>query len=203
MIRGMLSTGLTLCLAAVFPTRVQTLQAHSRGRSVPRPAVIAAPAAPVAEAGEPVSPFRLPFAAGKRVRIPATGHFGAERSYGPHSGLDFSLPMGTPIHPTRPGRVILARPFELLRDWRQGYGGLVIVRHIDGTRTWYAHLDRVDVRAGQVVGRGTVLGLSGGEDNGSSAGPHLHFMVFDRRGEPRDPEQALSAALRKGRPPRL
>ncbi len=75
------------------------------------------------------------------------------------------------------------------------YGNLVIIRHSDGTRTYYAHLKSVWVSSGQSVNQGTVLGTEG--TTGRSSGDHLHFEwraaggnsstlgTFDDVGQPR------------------
>jgi len=147
-------------------------------------------------AGEKNSPrpsgrFRLPFKTDRWPQVTSTKRFGAERSYGLHNGIDFTLPQGTEIFAARSGEVTYARPFELLRDWGRGYGGLVVIEHRDGFKSWYAHLGDVYVEKGQRVSPRTLLGNVGGEDNGSSTGPHLHFMIVDPDGNPLDPELVM------------
>ncbi len=66
----------------------------------------------------------------------------------------------------------------------EGYGNVVLVDLGDGLRTLYAHLSRVDVRAGQWVTTGQGLGLAG--CTGSCTGTHVHFELH-RRGTPVDP----------------
>jgi murein DD-endopeptidase MepM/ murein hydrolase activator NlpD len=56
-----------------------------------------------------------------------------------------------------------------------GYGYYVLVRHYNGFETLYAHLSRQDVKVGQTVKAGEVIGLGG--NTGRSSGPHLHFEV--------------------------
>ncbi len=58
-----------------------------------------------------------------------------------------------------------------------GYGYLVEVDHNNGYKTGYAHLSRLDVSVGQVVGKGQVLGLMGA--TGRAYGVHLHFMIWE------------------------
>ncbi len=86
-----------------------------------------------------------------------------------HTGVDFTAPPGTPIYATGNGRVIKAS-----RD-NTGYGLMVEVDHGYGYVTIYAHLSKVNVRPGQVVKRGEVLGLVG--NTGLSTAPHLHYEV--------------------------
>ena len=85
-----------------------------------------------------------------------------------HAGLDFGIPVGTPIQSTIEGEVTYA-------GWNsQGYGNLVIVQNGPVT-TIYGHLSGIGVHPGQVVNPGALLGLSG--DSGNSTGPHLHYEV--------------------------
>lgn len=76
-----------------------------------------------------------------------------------------------------------------MAGWRNGYGNLVIVEHSDGSRTWYAHLSRIDVRSGQRVDRAKLLGAVG--STGHSSGPHLHFEIRDKNGRTFDPAKVL------------
>jgi murein DD-endopeptidase MepM/ murein hydrolase activator NlpD len=86
-----------------------------------------------------------------------------------HSGIDLIAPARTPVYSARAGRVVFA-------DWSEGgYGFLVVIDHGDGERTFYAHLSRIDVKAGVWVGQGVRVGLVGG--TGDATGPHLHFEV--------------------------
>ena len=59
-----------------------------------------------------------------------------------------------------------------------GYGNIVIVNHGFGYKSRYAHMSRIDVRPGQKVTRGTVLGETG--QSGRVTGPHLHFEILYR-----------------------
>jgi murein DD-endopeptidase MepM/ murein hydrolase activator NlpD len=85
-----------------------------------------------------------------------------------HAGMDFSANIGTPIYATGNGVVKKA-------GWESGYGKLVIINHGFGYETWYAHLNDYDVRVGQKVVRGEVIGEVG--NTGKSTGPHLHYEV--------------------------
>jgi peptidoglycan hydrolase-like protein with peptidoglycan-binding domain len=85
-----------------------------------------------------------------------------------HSGIDLAAPAGTPVYAARPGRVRFA-------DWSDGYGFLVVLDHGHGERTFYAHLSRIDVKAGVWVGQGVRVGRVGA--TGDATGPHLHFEV--------------------------
>jgi murein DD-endopeptidase MepM/ murein hydrolase activator NlpD len=85
-----------------------------------------------------------------------------------HSGMDFSANIGTPIYATGDGVIKKA-------GWESGYGKIIIINHGFGYETWYAHLNDYDVRVGQKVKRGEVIGKVG--NTGKSTGPHLHYEV--------------------------
>lgn len=94
-----------------------------------------------------------------------------------HTGVDVPAPTGQPVRVAAGGVVVRAGPFG-------GYGNAVVVDHGRGMSTVYAHLSRVDVRAGQRVGADAQVGLVG--STGYSTGPHLHFEVR-RNGVPLNP----------------
>ncbi|MBY0278108.1 peptidoglycan DD-metalloendopeptidase family protein [Candidatus Binatia bacterium] len=102
-----------------------------------------------------------------------------------HAGLDLAAPRGTPVRAAADGTVEFS-------GRRGDAGNLVEIAHPDGTRTRYAHLDGTQVRAGDTVRAGQVLGAVG--STGRSTGPHLHFAV-ERAGRPIDPEPLLDATL--------
>jgi murein DD-endopeptidase MepM/ murein hydrolase activator NlpD len=94
----------------------------------------------------------------------------ADRSGRRHGALDIALTVGTPVYAIAGGRVIRANPTD------DEAGGIWCgLRHDDlgGLVSRYMHLSRLDVRLGDVVGRGEQLGLSG--DTGHSSAPHLHL----------------------------
>lgn len=96
-----------------------------------------------------------------------------------HSGLDIGLRSGEFVYAADGGVIIFA-------GWwgASGYGNLVVVDHLNGWQTWYAHLSQVNVVCGQQVNAGNVVGLGG--STGWSSGPHLHFEVR-LEGTPYDP----------------
>ncbi len=102
-----------------------------------------------------------------------------------HTGIDYAVPMGTPIKASNSGRVIYS-------GWYGGYGKVVIIDHGNctgaPTTTLYAHMSQPKVLAGQNVTRGQVVGLSG--STGYSTGPHCHFEVRIN-GKPQDPRKFL------------
>lgn len=95
-----------------------------------------------------------------------------------HTGIDFAGPIGTPIYSTGDGIVIEAGySFN-------GYGNEVIVDHGFGYKTRYAHLHKINVKAGQRVKRAEMIATLG--SSGKSTGPHLHYEVIVR-GKPVNP----------------
>lgn len=106
-----------------------------------------------------------PFA---RVRSPFT------RELELHPGVDLAAPRGTPVRAPADGVVFLAGEHAAGAGWRR-LGRLVVVAH--GTRyaTVFGHLDRIDVRRGERVRRGQLLGSVG--TTGRSTHPHLHYEV--------------------------
>ncbi len=83
-----------------------------------------------------------------------------------HRGIDIAVPVGTPVHATRKGKVAFAGE-------RRGYGFTVIVEHSNGDRTLYGHNSMVRVSPGESVEPGTIIAFSG--NTGRSTGPHVHF----------------------------
>jgi murein DD-endopeptidase MepM/ murein hydrolase activator NlpD len=111
--------------------------------------------------------FRAP------VTAAATDSFGTRRTFNGklasvHKGMDFRAHMGTPVRAGNSGVVVLARPlyFE---------GNCVVIDHGLGLYTVSMHLSRFDVREGERVKQGQLVGLSGA--TGRVTGPHLHWAV--------------------------
>lgn len=100
--------------------------------------------------------------------VQVTSPFG-QRGASFHEGLDLRAPVGTPILAAQGGTVIYAG------SRIRGYGRMVVISHLNGITTIYAHQSRLFVRKGQRVKQGQRIGLSG--NTGHSTGPHLHFEV--------------------------
>ncbi len=86
-----------------------------------------------------------------------------------HTGIDFTADTGTEVYATGDGVI------EAIENKRWGYGKSVIIDHGFGYKTRYAHLSKYNVRVGQKVTRGELIGLIG--STGKSTGPHLHYEV--------------------------
>jgi len=102
-----------------------------------------------------------------------------------HAGVDISAPTGTPVKAAADGVVIHT-------EYWGAYGRTVVVDHGRNVQTYYAHLSRFSVIAGQEVHRGDIVGLSGA--SGRATSPHLHYEVR-LSGSPVNPYPYLKAAL--------
>ena len=87
-----------------------------------------------------------------------------------HYGMDFSAPRGTPIYATGDGRI------ERADNRSTGYGNHIRIDHGYGYVSLYAHLYKYNVRVGQRVKRGDVIGFVG--STGRSEAPHLHYEIY-------------------------
>jgi murein DD-endopeptidase MepM/ murein hydrolase activator NlpD len=86
-----------------------------------------------------------------------------------HDGIDFSAPVGTPVYATGNGVVKSATRSE------RGLGNQILIDHGYGYETLYACMDELNVRNGQEVKRGDLIGTVG--NTGLSVAPHLHYEV--------------------------
>ncbi|KIZ33250.1 MULTISPECIES: M23 family metallopeptidase [Rhodopseudomonas] len=103
-----------------------------------------------------------------------------------HTGLDFRASMGDPVRATAAGKVVSA-------GWSGGYGRMIEIDHGNGLSTRYGHLSQIDVKVGQSIKIGEVIGAVG--STGRSTGPHLHYETrID--GEAVDPQKFLRAGVR-------
>ena len=98
-----------------------------------------------------------------------------------HDGVDFPAPYGTTARATARGTVKEA----YFDRW---FGNLVKIDHGDGLETWYAHLSKLSVEAGQQIQRGDKIGEVG--STGRSTGSHIHYEVH-KNGKRVDPMKYL------------
>src|SRR5271163_448418 len=131
------------------------------------------------------------------LRKPVTGEVDLSSTFGVrvdpflripamHTGLDFRGDAGDPIHATAAGTVSSA-------GWSGGYGKMIEIDHGNGLSTRYGHLSQIDVKVGDEIRIGQVVGRMG--STGRSTGPHLHYETrID--GEAVDPQKFLHAGAR-------
>jgi murein DD-endopeptidase MepM/ murein hydrolase activator NlpD len=94
-----------------------------------------------------------------------------------HSGVDLAAPEKSHVRAVMTGRVVFAGPLG-------GYGNMVSIKHEGEKLSLYGHLSKINVKVGDVIEAGTILGLVG--STGSATGPHLHFE-WRENGKPLDP----------------
>jgi len=96
-----------------------------------------------------------------------------------HYGMDFTASIGTKIYATGDGVI------KDVQSIGGGYGKWILIDHGFGYETLYAHLNAFDVKIGDRVKRGSVIGSVG--NSGTSTGPHVHYEVH-KNGEPVNPQ---------------
>lgn len=115
---------------------------------------------------------------------PRTSPFGVRRirngkTAGFHRGLDYAPGYGAPIYAPADGVVTLVGPNYVL------LGNCVIVNHGEGLTGLYLHLSGINVKKGQTLKKGDLIGKVG--NTGASTGPHLHYATYFH-GVPVDPD---------------
>lgn len=96
-----------------------------------------------------------------------------------HRGVDFKAPMGTSVYATADGIV------EKIQTHNK-YGKLIVLKHDDTFQTLYAQLSVFEVKVGEEVKKGDIIGKTG--NSGLSTAPHLHYEVLEN-GKAVDPQQ--------------
>jgi len=118
--------------------------------------------------------MKLPFHHSKITgRFGTLSEFRRARGMQPHSGLDFAMPVGTPIPALANGTIVLNQESKVL-------GHVVVLRIMDKEKKLayigYSHLSKPGLPVGTKVKEGETVGLVGGSGSASS-GPHLHMTV--------------------------
>jgi murein DD-endopeptidase MepM/ murein hydrolase activator NlpD len=103
-----------------------------------------------------------------------------------HTGLDFRAASGDPVRATANGKVMSS-------GWSGGYGRMVEIDHGNGLSTRYGHLSEINVKVGEIIKIGQVIGAVG--STGRSTGPHLHYETRIE-GDAVDPQKFLRAGVR-------
>ncbi len=104
---------------------------------------------------------------------PLLGCLFHDPNYQTHTGSDFPVDEGTPVHTTMGGKVVWASE-------NGPWGNLVVVEN-NGYQVWLAHLSSIQVSEGQILNDGDVVGLSG--NTGNSTGAHLHYGIKQKTAE--------------------
>lgn len=171
----------------LHPDVVRQLQASVNAGVMPQEAKRAAEAAAggiiAGASGGYVPPVSGPITSGFGHRERPTAGATTE-----HGGIDYGVPVGTSVSAAGAGEVIAAGP-------QGGYGNAVRIRHENGDVTLYGHLSGVDVKVGDQVLAGQVVGKSGA--TGTTTGPNLHFGLY-RNGVAVDPRSAFGARTPAG-----
>ena len=116
------------------------------------------------------------------------GKVGAKWSTGKHTGVDFAVPIGTPVLAVADGTIVKA-------NWGKAYGNQVIQK-VAGGYVIYAHLNKVRIKPSMVVKKGQIVGESGNSGT-NTTGAHLHFELRDNirwsKGKDLDPKAILAS----------
>jgi murein DD-endopeptidase MepM/ murein hydrolase activator NlpD len=108
---------------------------------------------------------------GKKITTPY-GKPGKLWKTGYHVGADYAAPSGTPIVAVKDGKVLEAKNGT---TWGAAYGIAAVIDHGNGLRAIYAHMSKIEVKAGDTIKEGQKIGEIG--STGNSTGPHLHLEV--------------------------
>lgn len=100
-----------------------------------------------------------------------------------HQGIDLAAAINTPILAAKAGTVSVSK------DEATGYGKWIEIKHDDGTKSRYGHLNDRSVQVGARVNAGQQIGKMG--STGTSTGSHLHFEVINAQGQKVDPAKTM------------
>ena len=167
-------------LANLFATPLSPASPAPMGPGMPpapKPTAQMFPAANASKAPNPLSWMDVQ---------PSSG-YGVKRATGTHPGIDYPVPNGTHIGSLGPGVVKTAKKDDI-------NGNYVVVEHLNGQSTSYSHLSALNVKPGQTVEKGDVLGASGntGRVRGKNGGYHLHLGARDEKNKRINPSGVFS-----------
>jgi len=92
-----------------------------------------------------------------------------------HNGIDLSASIGTPVYSAEKGTVVAVGNSDKY-CYKGAYGKFIVIKHENNLTTLYGHLSLQNVKVGDIINRGGLIGYSG--KTGYATGPHLHFTVF-------------------------
>ena len=172
------ATTMSTQMSPVTPVSMPSMSSMS----TPTTGAAAAPSAPTEQpAASPMARETATVSSGGgRLLRPTSGRISSPfgmRAMGDHRGIDFAVPVGTPVVAAHAGTIVEVRESP-------SYGNMIRIRGNDGIDTLYAHLSSFGVQQGQQVAAGQQIALSG--NTGRSTGPHLHFEAI-RNGVKIDP----------------
>jgi murein DD-endopeptidase MepM/ murein hydrolase activator NlpD len=115
----------------------------------------------------------------------------------PHKGDDIGVHTGTEVKSPWSGKIKVAD----INYQPKMCGGTIIIDHGNGYETTFCHMKRIDINSGDIVKKGQVVGLSGGDikdiGRGNSTGDHLHWTL-KKNGSSVDPMEYLKVEIPKG-----
>lgn len=116
-----------------------------------------------------------------------------------HGGIDLATPTGSRVYAANAGTVVTSADLHGSNPYNtspyRSYGRYIVIDH-GGKSTLYAHLSQRYAKAGQRVGAGAMIGLSG--STGNSTGPHLHFETRGPGGFPGFNPKSIIPGLKVG-----
>jgi peptidoglycan LD-endopeptidase LytH len=132
------------------------------------------------------APKRLPIPVARVKLSQITDTWGGARGEGrKHEGVDIFAPLGTPIYSATDGIVIVKGKNRL-------GGNTVTIWGAGDKRYYYAHLSKyANIKQGQIVTRGTLIGFVGVSGNARGTPPHLHFGVYEQNWQAKNPFSML------------
>lgn len=117
-----------------------------------------------------ILPIEQPLATDVHLQYPVESITVNQRYYAYHPGIDLKGKVGDTVRPVMNGKVLV------IENSRLGYGKSVVIDHLNGYGSRYAHLSKITVGEGQDVDTRTIIGEVG--NTGRVTGPHLHLEIY-------------------------